>query len=126
MNSLQTIELQKALENLNRMLDLWVPLLNEIKKMKQEIEQLPQEVSRFKGKIDLLKLELSLSQQEEQRQAIAKLQNCSPKLQQLGDNLALGLTQILEIEKKIGNMIALRERIEALQESLATSQTCDR
>lgn len=126
MNNIQSAGLQIALENLNNILDLWIPVLDELKKVKQEIEQLPNNVSYVKGKINLLQLEFSLKEQNEQRQAIAKFENLAPKLQVLSDNLTLELPQLLEIEKKIGNLIALRERIEALQESLAVNQTCDR
>ena len=54
---------------------------------------------------------------------IQRIQAIEPKLQILMNSLGTEITQLHDLEQKIGNLIALRERIEALQEQYQTNST---
>jgi DNA repair exonuclease SbcCD ATPase subunit len=120
-------QLQKALENLNLILEMWIPVLHEIKNMNRQLDTLPANVSLLQEKISLLN-QASLHAPKnaiapERSQQIQRIQAIEPKLQILMNSLGTEITQLHDLEQKIGNLIALRERIEALQEQYQTNST---
>ncbi|NJP18713.1 MAG: hypothetical protein HC763_06915 [Hydrococcus sp. CRU_1_1] len=120
MNNEQDKQLQTTLENLALILKLWIPVLTEIKKMNQTLEKLPDNFSLLQRQINKLSQANTYIKKNplppEHLEQIRQLQGFELKLQALTNNLDCELPQLVKLEKQIGNLIALRERVEALQE----------
>ncbi|MCU0534062.1 MAG: hypothetical protein MUD14_09215 [Hydrococcus sp. Prado102] len=126
MNNEPDKQLQTAIDNLSLILKLWIPVLAEIKKMNQALETLPNNLTILQSQINKLNLananlkKNSLS--PERLEQICQLQGFELKLQALSNNLDGELPQLVKLEKQIGNLIALKERVEALQEQCQINQ----
>lgn len=126
MNNEQDKQLQTTLENLALILKLWIPVLTEIKKMNQTLEKLPDNFSLLQRQINKLSQANTYIKKNplppEHLEQIRQLQGFELKLQALTNNLDCELPQLVKLEKQIGNLIALRERVEALQEQCQINQ----
>jgi predicted nucleic acid-binding Zn-ribbon protein len=126
MSNGQNKQLQTAIDNLALILQLWVPVLEEIKKMNQTLESLPNNLSILQDRINKFNQANTYIQKttlsQESLKQIERLQGVETQLQFLTNNLDGEIPQLLKIEKQIGNLIALRERVEALQEQCQINQ----
>ncbi len=126
MNNEQDKQLQTALDNLALILNLWIPVLAEIKKMNQALETLPNNLSLLQSQVNKLnQANVHIKKNPlppERLEQIRQLQGFELKLQALTNNLDGKLPQLVKLEEQIGNLIVLRERVEALQEQCQINQ----
>jgi hypothetical protein len=127
MSNVQNQQLQTAIDNLALILQLWVPVLAEIKQMNQALETLPNNLSILQNRVNKLNQANTYIQKnslsQERLEQIHQLQGFEIKLQALTNNLDGEIPQLIKIEKQIGDLLALKERVEALQEQCQINQT---
>jgi hypothetical protein len=127
MSNVQNQQLQTAIDNLALILQLWVPVLAEIKQMNQALETLPNNLSILQNRVNKLNQANTYIQKnslsQERLEQIHQLQGFEIKLQSLTNNLDGEIPQLIKIEKQIGDLLALKERVEALQEQCQINQT---
>lgn len=127
MSNEQEKQLKTAIDNLALILKLWVPVLTEIKKMNQALETLPNNLSLLQSQVHQLNQANTYIKQNslppERLEQIRQLQGFELNLQALTNNLDSELPQLAKLEEKIGNLIALRERVEAIQEQCNINQS---
>jgi predicted nucleic acid-binding Zn-ribbon protein len=126
MNNEQDKQLQTAIDNLALILKLWIPVLAEIKKMNQALETLPNNLSLLQSQINKLNQANAYIKKntlpQERLEQIRQLQGFELKLQALTNNVEGELPQLIKLEEKIGNLISLREKVEALQDQCQLNQ----
>lgn len=114
--------LQRQIENLTAIIELWVPVLEEMKTLQRSLEDLPVSLEHLRQQLNAInqdKLQLQKNQPPEtQLQKTSQFKKLEPKLQISAASLEAALPQLVVLEKKIKNLIALKERLEALQESV--------
>jgi hypothetical protein len=110
MSNVQNQQLQTAIDNLALILQLWVPVLAEIKQMNQALETLPNNLSILQNRVNKL---------NQANTYIQKNSLSQERLEQI--NQLQGFE--IKIEKQIGDLLALKERVEALQEQCQINQT---
>ena len=122
-----TSRLQRQIESLSAIIELWVPVLEEMKTMQRNLEELPVSLEQLKQQLAALDQDKlhqeSESETAQQLQEVNKIQKLEPKLRNSVNNLEAALPQLAVLEKKIRNLIALKERLEALQENVQSSQS---
>ena len=117
MKNLNHKSLQFQIENLIPILELWIALLEETHKTQRNLEELPAHLEYLKQQINVVKLNKSRASASHQPKISEfESQEVDFKLKTLLNNLEAKLPQLITMDKKINDLVALRERLEALQE----------
>jgi hypothetical protein len=137
MNNFNKAILQSELKSLIIIIELWIPVLAAMKKTLEDLEQLPINLAILKHQLSKLEQASYIYRQRlnsqgletldksiifSQTQDTITLEKIEPKFQALIGKLEAAIPSLLALERKIGDLIALRERIEALQEEVVGTQ----
>lgn len=131
MSDVSNQKLQKEIETLINIIQLWIPVLDQMKSMHHNLEALPNDLILLRQQLNyLIQLDhLTETQREadaggKPHQAITSTQKsdfnniltAQEKLQKLISSLNGTFPQLLILERKISNLVALKEKLEAIQE----------
>lgn len=119
MKNLNHKSLQFQIENLIPILELWVSLLEETNKAKKNLEELPAHLEYLKEQTNAAKLNksrISISSVSHPSKTDELESQKVDFIKTLMSDLEAKLPQLITLDHKINNLVALRERLEALQE----------
>ena len=111
--------LQQQTEDLMMIIEHFLALLEKINRMQDNLQSLPAELDKLKACADILKLESS------QKSSIPT-KAIELKLDIVTDNLEITLNNLATVEYQINNALALKERLEAIQEARISTLTPER
>ncbi len=136
MNEFNKIILHNEFNNLIVIIELWIPVLEQLQKMHEHLQELPLELSLLKKQLQQLKRaeycyrsnfnEKELKTVSKKVVFFQKNQTIiiEPTFQDSIERLETAMPRLKDLEYKIGNLLALRERIEALQQQINVASTC--
>lgn len=126
MNGTTSLTFQQQLESLSLILEHWLPFLEEMELIEKNIEDLPSELESIRQYIQRYNQSLEPNEAHSWLGSLSakpsanKEQMLSLKLQNILTSLDDEIPHLLFLEKKIKNLICLREVTEALQENIRT------
>ena len=124
MNGTTSLTFQQQLESLSLILEHWLPFLEQMELIEKNIEDLPRELESIRKYIHRYNQNLEPNEGNSwlgsfsANQSVSKEQMLSLKLQHILASLDEEIPHLLFLEKKIKNLICLREVTEALQENI--------
>lgn len=117
--------LQRQIENLITLIELCIPLNEEVDRAKAKLTSLPIELEQLKKQAELLKAE-SQTNPSASHSRSSKIEETEFKLDFVVNDLDGLVLYLATLQEKIGNLVVLRERIEALQEERLDNITPER
>ena len=109
--------LQHQIENLIPIIELYLLLIEEVNKTQHKLKSLYPELKQLKQQAEFLKAEeTQLSHGSPTYNSQLKIQETELKLAFLVNDLQAILIHLATFNYKINNVVALKERLEALQE----------
>ena len=124
MNGTTSLTFQQQLESLSLILEHWLPFLEEMELIEKNIEDLPNELESIRRCIQRYNQEQESNEEHGWLDSISVQQSSHKekvlyfKLQHILASLDNEIPHLLFLEKKIKNLICLREVTEALQEDI--------
>jgi hypothetical protein len=115
--------IQRQITSLIPLIELYITLLTEIELTKNKLNILPAELKSLKKQANFLSLK---SDQKSADDLQPELQQAEFNLDSLVDDLDEILINLVTFECKLKNVIALKERLEALQEERINGLTPER
>lgn len=129
MNGTTSLTFQQQLESLSLILEHWLPFLEQMELIEKNIEDLPSELESIRQYIHRYNQSLETNEDNSWLGSLSakpsanKEQILYLKLQNILASLDEEIPHLLFLEKKIKNLICLREVTEALQENIRTQST---
>lgn len=126
MNGTTSLTFQQQLESLSLILEHWLPFLEQMELIEKNIEDLPSELESVRQYIHRYNQSLETDEDHSWLGSLSakpsanKEQVLYLKLQNILASLDEEIPHLLFLEKKIKNLICLREVTEALQENIRT------
>lgn len=118
MKNLCRQNLQLQIESLIPIMELWISFLEETRKTQSELKKLPDTLEYLKQQaitLDLKESRWSISNQSKNSESEIS-QEVELHLQTLIGDLDAALPKLIIMESKISDLVALKERLEALKE----------
>ena len=123
MKRLNRKNLQRQITNIIPIIELCLPLIEEIEQAKNKLNILPSELENLKQQLEYLKLEPSQATSNDSQSPIKETES---KLDFVVDDLEVILANLTTLDSKINNLIVLKERLEAIQEERIDGLTPER
>ncbi len=110
--------LQCQITNLISIVEMYIPLIEEIDKSKKKLSALPTELDNLKQQLEFLKLQSSQTNFYDSQNSVlpSPIKETDSKLDFLVDDLEGIFVYLTTFESKLKNLIVLKERLEAVQE----------
>ena len=110
--------LQCQISNLISIVEMYIPLIEEIDKSKQKLSALPTELDNLKQQLEFLQLQSSQTNFYNSQNSVvpSSIKETDSKLDFLVDDLEGIFVYLTTFECKLKNLIVLKERLEAVQE----------
>ncbi len=110
--------LQCQITNLISIVEMYIPLIEEIDKSKKKLSALPTELDNLKQQLEFLKLQSSQTNFYDSQNSVlpSPIKETDSKLDFLVDDLEGIFVYLTTFESKLKNIIVLKERLEAVQE----------
>lgn len=115
--------IQRQVTSLIPIIELYISLITDIEQTKNKLNILPAELKNLKKQSNLLNIQ---SWQKSANDLQPELQQTEFQLDSLVDDLDEVLINLVTFECKLKNVIALKERIEAIQEERINGLTPER
>ncbi|MGL6341235.1 MAG: hypothetical protein ACRC80_19100 [Waterburya sp.] len=115
--------IQRQVTSLIPIIELYITLIKEIEQTKNKLNILPVELKSLKKQADLLNLKSAHKSADDLQ---PELEQTEFKLDSLVDDLDEVFINLVTFECKLKNIIALRERLEAIQEERINGLTPER
>ncbi|WP_319422621.1 hypothetical protein [Pleurocapsa sp. FMAR1] len=118
MKKIRHQDLQRQIVNLISIVEMYIPLIEEIDKSKNKLSALPTELDSLKQQLEFLKLQSSQTNFYDSQNSIlpSPIKETDIKLDFLVDDLEGIFVYLTTFESKLKNIIVLKERLEAVQE----------
>ena len=116
-------DLQRQISNLVAIIEMYIPLIEQVKKSKLKLDILPAELENLKQQLNLLETSSFL---ETLYYSSDRIQETESKLDFLVDDLEGILVDLTTVDRQVKNLVALKERLEAVQEERIIGITPDR
>ena len=116
-------DLQRQITNLVSIIEMYIPLLEQVEKSKLKLDILPAELKNLKQQLNLLETRSYL---ETLHHSSDRIQETESKLDFLVDDLEEILVHLTAVDRQVKNLFALRERLEAVQEERISGITPER
>ena len=123
--------LQQKIENLTNILDHWVPVLEQMELIKNNLKQLPNELEKIQQNIHVENRQQARRSNQKVLSLIAISQEINnqkilnSRLQSILASLEAETPRLILLGENISDLVCLREIIEALQERLEIKTTDD-
>ena len=117
--------LQRQIGNLITLIELCLPLIEEVDRAKAKLTSFPTELEQLKKQAELLKVAAYTNSVDSQSRS-SQIEETEFELDFLVNDLEGFLLHLATLQHKINNLTALRERIEALQEERLDNITPER
>lgn len=116
-------DFQRQITNLIPIIEMYIPLIEEVEKSKNKLNMLPTQLENLKQKLEFLKLESSPTISDN---LPSKIQETEFEIDFLVDDLEGILVHLTSFDRQVKNLIAIRERLEAVQKERIDGFTPER
>ena len=119
---------QRQIADLIPIIELCLPLIKKLNATQNKLKFLPTELELLKNQAELLDLEMSLEQFQESADSDSKLlsETNEFELDSIVDNLEEIFIYFTTLDGELKNLLALKERLEAIQEERIDNLTPER
>ena len=119
---------QRQIADLIPIIELCLPLIKKLNATQNKLKFLPTELELLKNQAELLDLEISLEQFQESADSDSKLlsETNEFELDSIVDNLEEIFIYFTTLDGELKNLLALKERLEAIQEERIDNLTPER
>lgn len=119
---------QRQIADLIPIIELCLPLIKKLNATQNKLKFLPTELELLKNQAELLDLEMSLEQFQESANSDSKLlsETNEFELDSIVDNLEEIFIYFTTLDGELKNLLALKERLEAIQEERIDNLTPER
>ena len=117
MKKIRHQNLQRQITNLISIVEMYIPLIEEIEQSKHKLSALPTELDSLKQQLEFLKLQSSQTNLYDSQNFLpSPIKETDSKLDFLVDDLEGIFVYLTTFESKLKNLLVLKERLEAVQE----------
>lgn len=106
-------DFKRQITNLIPIVEMYIPLIEEVEKSQKKLNTLPSQLEKLKQRLELLKHESSSANSYN---SSSQIQETEFELDFLVDDLEGILVHLTSFDCQLKNLVALKERLEAVQE----------